>query len=142
MAGILALGFTLRAYKLLSMFPILVDESIYLRWAEIIDHQGQWFISLLDGKQPLTYWILAVLRKISDVDPLLQGRLLSVFAGLLSTIGVFAIGRRLGGGSGGAAFGFLLRLLPLRAAVRSLGLYGGICQSLRRGHVSSAWPLF
>jgi len=37
------------------MFPILVDESIYLRWAEIIDHQGQWFISLLDGKQPLQY---------------------------------------------------------------------------------------
>ncbi len=97
MAGILALGFTLRAYKLLSMFPILVDESIYLRWAEIIDHQGQWFISLLDGKQPLTYWILALLRKISDADPLLQGRLLSVFAGLLSTIGIFGIGRRLAG---------------------------------------------
>ena len=40
MAGILALGFTLRAYKLLSMFPILVDESIYLRWAEIIGPPG------------------------------------------------------------------------------------------------------
>ena len=112
MAGILALGFTLRAYKLLSMFPILVDESIYLRWAEIIDHQSQWFISLLDGKQPLTYWILALLRKISDVDPLLQGRLLSVFAGLLSTIGVFAIGRRLGGEAAGLLSAFLYACFP------------------------------
>ena len=112
LVGILALGFTLRAYKLLSMFPILVDESIYLRWAEIIDHQGQWFISLLDGKQPLTYWILALLRKISDVDPLLQGRLLSVFAGLLSTIGVFAIGRRLGGEAAGLLSAFLYACFP------------------------------
>ncbi len=112
MLGILALGFALRAYKLLSMFPILVDESIYLRWAEIIDHQGQWFISLLDGKQPLTYWILALLRKISDVDPLLQGRLLSVFAGLLSTIGVFAIGRRLAGELAGLLSAFLYACFP------------------------------
>ena len=60
--GILVLGFALRAFKLTSLFPILVDESIYLRWAEIIDHQGQWFISLLDGKQPLQPWILALQR--------------------------------------------------------------------------------
>ena len=45
----------------MEMFPVLVDESIYMHWAEIIEHQGQWFISLLDGKQPLQYWVLAVL---------------------------------------------------------------------------------
>ncbi len=112
MAGILALGFTLRAYKLLTMFPILVDESIYLRWAEIIDHQGQWFISLLDGKQPLTYWILALLRKVSGADPLFEGRLLSVFAGLLSTIGIFGIGRRLGGQAAGLLSAFLYACFP------------------------------
>ena len=48
--AVLAAAFLLRIYHILEMFPILVDESIYLRWAEIIDHQGQWFISLLDGK--------------------------------------------------------------------------------------------
>ncbi len=47
LAAILVLAFFLRAYKLTTLFPVLVDESIYLRWAEIIHHQGQWFISLL-----------------------------------------------------------------------------------------------
>ena len=56
--GVLALALLLRGVNLLGMFPVLVDESIYLRWAEIIDNQGQWFISLLDGKQPLHPWFL------------------------------------------------------------------------------------
>ena len=36
LAAIVLVGFLLRATKLLTMFPILVDESIYLRWAQII----------------------------------------------------------------------------------------------------------
>lgn len=95
LAGILALAFLLRSTKLLAMFPILVDESIYMRWAQIIQQQGQWFISLLDGKPPLSYWILALPRFVSDGDPLWQARFLSVLAGTLATLGVFAVVRRL-----------------------------------------------
>jgi len=93
--GLLALSFVLRAYNLLGMFPVLVDEAIYLRWAEIIDHQGQWLISLLDGKPVLSYWLLALQRMIFGGDPLYGARLLSAAAGVFSTIGLFAVARRL-----------------------------------------------
>jgi hypothetical protein len=95
LGGVLLLAFALRFTKLLGMFPILVDESIYLRWAQIIEQQGQWFISLLDGKPPLTYWLLALPRFVSHADPLWQGRMLSVLAGTLATVGVFAVARRI-----------------------------------------------
>ena len=113
MLGILALAFLLRAFKLTTLLPILVDESIYLRWAEIIDHQNQWFISLLDGKQPLTYWLLAIQRMIWDGDPLAGARLLSVFAGLGSTVGVFAVGRLWSNEIGGLIAAFLYACFPL-----------------------------
>ena len=111
--GILALALFLRAFKLTTLLPILVDESIYLRWAEIIHHQGQWFISLLDGKQPLTYWLLAIQRMIWDADPLAGGRMLSVMAGLGSTIGVYAVGRLLSDERGGLVSAFLYACFPL-----------------------------
>jgi len=95
LGGILILAALLRTFQLTTLFPILVDEAIYLRWAEIIQHQGQWFISLLDGKPPLSYWFLAVGRFFSDGDPLFQGRLFAVLAGLLSTFGIFQVARRI-----------------------------------------------
>jgi hypothetical protein len=66
-----------------------------MRWAEIIDTQGQWLISLLDGKPPLSYWVLAVLRTLHEGDPLLQARLVSVALGVVSTLLVFALAREL-----------------------------------------------
>ena len=111
LAAVLALAFLLRSARLLGMFPILVDESIYLRWAQIIEQQGQWFISLLDGKPPLTYWILALPRFVSSGDPLWQARFLSVLAGTLSTLGVFAIARRLAKPDNGSAAGLVAAAL-------------------------------
>lgn len=105
--GVLALAFLLRVYNLLGMFPVLVDESIYLRWAEIIQHQGNWFISLLDGKPPLTYWFLALPRFVTDADPLATSRSLSVLAGLGSTVGVYAVAARLAGGEAAEKAGLL-----------------------------------
>jgi 4-amino-4-deoxy-L-arabinose transferase-like glycosyltransferase len=113
MLGILAAALLLRVHNLLGMFPIEVDESIYLRWAEIIDHQGQWLISLLDGKPPLHAWFLAIARMIFGGDPLLSGRLVSVAAGILSTLGMFAIGRRMGGEPAGLIAAGLYAVFPL-----------------------------
>ena len=111
--AILVLAFALRAFKLTTLLPILGDESIYLRWAEIIDHQGQWYISLLDGKQPLQPWILALQRMLWDADPLAGARLISVLAGLGSTVGVFAIGKRLGGDLAGIVSALFYACFPL-----------------------------
>lgn len=113
LAGILVAAFSLRAFRLMDLFPILVDESIYLHWAEIIEHQGQWFISLWDGKQPLQYWVLAVVRMIFGGDPLVEGRLVAVGVGLLSTVGLFAIGKRLGGDLAGLVSAGLYAIFPL-----------------------------
>ena len=64
------LAASIRLRGITSDFPVLTDEAIYMRWAEIIEHQNQWFIALLDGKQPLSYWLYALLR-FAGVDPLL-----------------------------------------------------------------------
>jgi hypothetical protein len=112
LAVALLIAFTARAFRLTSLFPILVDESIYLRWAEIIDHQHQWFISLLDGKQPLSYWILAAIRMLFGGDPLVGGRLVSLTAGLLSTVAVYAAGRKLSGELAGILAALMYSVMP------------------------------
>ena len=113
LAAILALAAALRVYRLMADYPIVSDESIYLRWGEIIDHQGQWFISLLDGKQPLSYWIYAAQRMLApSADPLWMGRMASVAAGVGTTAFLFAIGRRLDGASAGLAGAFLYAVFP------------------------------
>src|SRR4029079_11726665 len=49
------------------------------------------FISLTDGKQPMYVWIAMIFLKFFK-DPLLAGRLVSVFAGLSTVIGLFFLG--------------------------------------------------
>jgi 4-amino-4-deoxy-L-arabinose transferase-like glycosyltransferase len=110
--AIISLAAAFRAYRLSGMLPILVDESIYLRWAEIIDHQHTWFISLLDGKQPLSYWLLTWMRRIGPADPLMGGRIISAIAGVLSTGMLFFLAYRLGGAALGAFAALLCALLP------------------------------
>jgi 4-amino-4-deoxy-L-arabinose transferase-like glycosyltransferase len=113
LAGILVTGAFFRLFRLMSLFPILIDESIYIRWAEIIDHQGQWFISLLDAKQPLSYWIYALIRKaLPLLDPLCGARLVSVCAGLLSVFLMFRLGRRLSGIFAGLLAGLFQAVMP------------------------------
>jgi hypothetical protein len=113
LSGILAAALLLRVFRLMDLFPILVDESIYLHWAEIIEHQSHWFISLWDGKQPLQYWVLAVVRMVFGGDPLFEARLVAVGVGLLSTVGLFAIGKRLGGDLAGLISCGLYAIFPL-----------------------------
>ena len=94
-------------------YPIVSDEGIYLRWAEIIDHQGQWFISLLDGKQPLSIWFYALERMIwPGIDPLLLARLTSVAAGVGSVFLLYLVGRRLAGKFAGISAALLLAVFP------------------------------
>jgi hypothetical protein len=113
LTAVLLLALSLRVWRILTLFPILVDESIYLRWAEIIEHQGQWFVSLLDAKQPLSYWLYALLRIVlPDVDPLLSARCVSAVAGTVSCALLFAIGRRMAGAGAGLAAALFYAVLP------------------------------
>lgn len=90
-AGITIAYFASRLYHLDSL-PIFVDEAIYSRWAQIALHDASWrFISLTDGKQPLFIW--AAMPFLHFVrDPLTATRLVSVFCGYLTIVGLWYAG--------------------------------------------------
>lgn len=76
----------------LTGLPVFVDEAIYSRWAQVALNDAQWrFISLTDGKQPLFIWTaMPFLKYISD--PLFATRLVSVFSGYFTMLGVWYAG--------------------------------------------------
>jgi len=106
------LGAVLRSIRLMDLFPVLVDEAIYMRWAEIIQHDHTWFISLLDAKPPLAYWIYAAVRLVFPHDPLLGSRLISVAAGTLCVVAVYRVGFLCAGMRAGIVTALLYSLLP------------------------------
>lgn len=77
----------------LNNFPIFTDEAIYIRWAQIAKNDAAWrFISLTDGKQPIFIWLTIGMMKIIK-DPLIAGRLVSVFSGAGTIITLFLLGK-------------------------------------------------
>lgn len=90
------LTFFTRFVNLLKI-PIFTDEAIYIRWAQIgLADRAQWFISLTDGKQPLLTWLMYPFLSLK-IDPLFAGRIVLVFAGSLSSIAIYLIGKNLFG---------------------------------------------
>lgn len=79
----------------LTDIPIFTDEAIYIRWAQIGNSDpAQRFISLTDGKQPLFTWLMYPgLRMFSD--PLIAGRMVSVFAGVFAVCGLYLLANKL-----------------------------------------------
>src|SRR3989344_1207288 len=88
--GIFVLAFFLRLYNL-TILPIFGDEAIYIRWAQVMRAEpGLRFVPLSDGKQPLFMWVVIPFFKIIH-DPLVAARVVSVFTGIGSLIGVFVL---------------------------------------------------
>ena len=87
---ILALGLILRLVNL-TILPVFADEAIYIRWSQIMANEPTLrFLPMSDGKQPLFMWILMfVINRFSD--PLFAGRLISVFTGIGTLMGIFAV---------------------------------------------------
>ena len=82
----LSVMFLFVASRNLTRLPIFVDESLYLRWAQIAWHDASWrFISLTDGKQPLWMWLVIPFLKIFK-DPLVAGRFMNVLCGLVTIL--------------------------------------------------------
>lgn len=73
----------------LTSIPVFGDEAIYIRWSQIIQSEETLrFIPQTDGKQPLFMWINAVTLKLIQ-DPLVSGRIISVFAGFGLLLSLF-----------------------------------------------------
>jgi hypothetical protein len=66
----------------ITKLPVFADEAIYIRWAQVAVQEPQkyLFLSMLDGKPPLHIWLLMPFSHMTD--PVLAGRLFSVFVGL------------------------------------------------------------
>lgn len=80
----------------LTKLPIFTDEAIYIRWSQIGAADANWrFISLTDGKQPMFTWIMMAFLRFIPGDPLFVGRLVSVFAGAASMLGLWLLGSAL-----------------------------------------------
>src|SRR3989304_5055281 len=87
---ILILGLFLRLYNL-TIFPVFADEAIYIRWAQVMRaEQNLRFLPLSDGKQPLFMWLEIPFLKVFS-DPLVAGRIVSVFSGLGTLVGIFVL---------------------------------------------------
>lgn len=83
----LVLFFGLRLFNL-NRIPVFVDEAIYVRWSQIMRHEPSLrFLPLSDGKQPLFMWMTMPSLKLCN-DPLVAGRMVSVFAGVMSLFGI------------------------------------------------------
>jgi 4-amino-4-deoxy-L-arabinose transferase-like glycosyltransferase len=72
----------------LDIVPMFTDEAIYMRWSQVGLRDAAWrFIPLTDGKPPLYHWlVMGVMATGVFSDPLIEGRIISVFAGLASAI--------------------------------------------------------
>jgi 4-amino-4-deoxy-L-arabinose transferase-like glycosyltransferase len=100
---IICVGLLVGAYIIthlwnLTALPVFADESIYIRWSQLIidDWQQYAFFPMNDGKTPLPMW-LTVPALLSFKDPLFAGRFVSVIAGVFQVVTVGWIIHLLGG---------------------------------------------
>lgn len=108
---IVALYFLLRLPNL-TLQPIFADEAIYIRWAQVMRSEPTLrFLPLSDGKTPLFMWAMMPLFKVFH-DPLFAGRILSVFSGFMTLLGIFAISMKLFNSRVALWSGLIYSILP------------------------------
>lgn len=93
---LLVIYFVTRLSNLI-ILPIFMDESIYIYWAkQIAITHGNLFISLFDGKPPLFMWATSFFLTIFPSDSyLIAGRMVSVFSGMITMFGIYAVAKKL-----------------------------------------------
>jgi hypothetical protein len=90
LVGFFLLYFATRLFHLTKL-PIFADEAIYIRWSQIMRNVPSLrFVPLQDGKQPLFMWLTIPFLKVFN-DPLLAGRMVSVFSGFFTLLGVITL---------------------------------------------------
>ncbi|MFH0943381.1 MAG: glycosyltransferase family 39 protein [Candidatus Beckwithbacteria bacterium] len=114
----------------LSLLPIFADEAIYIRWAQLISQKTYYlFIPLSDGKTPLFMWLLAPLLKLG-ADPLLTGRMLAVFSGLATLLGVYFLVKKLFSAKLALLTGILVIFQPFLLFYDRISLTDGLLTAL------------
>jgi 4-amino-4-deoxy-L-arabinose transferase-like glycosyltransferase len=121
----LAVAVFLRLYHLADFLPILVDEAIYMRWAQIIRDRSVWFVSLVDGKPPALYWLYALIYNVSE-DFHTQIRLVSVVFGIGAVLSLFFFSRRILDPAARCLLAILMALVPYSVLWDRLG-YAEAC---------------
>jgi len=136
--------FVTRLYNLMSL-PMFTDEAIYTRWSQIAKQDASWrFISLTDGKQPSFVWLDMIFMRFFS-DPLMAGRVVSVFAGFFGMVGIFFLASELfkspSAGSGQARrIGFIAAsvylIYPFSLVYDRMALYDSLVAAI------SVWSLY
>lgn len=95
--GIVFLYLLIHFYKL-TLLPVFADESIYIRWTQLIidDWRRYLFFPMNDGKTPLHMWLMVPWQLVFE-DKLFAGRFLSVIVGLIQIFSISSIIKQLGG---------------------------------------------
>ncbi len=92
--GLLVFYFIFHFINLTLLVPYN-DESIYIDWAWSDTHlPGHLYDSLVDSKQPLTFWIFGIFENFL-ADPLFAGRFVSVLFGAGTLVGIYAIAKKM-----------------------------------------------
>ncbi|MCR4325045.1 MAG: glycosyltransferase family 39 protein [Candidatus Curtissbacteria bacterium] len=110
----------------LSIIPIFTDEAIYSFWAQVaLNDPANRYISLVDGKQPLFIWLAAISQRVVS-EPLIASRLVSVFAGFASIVGIYLLGRELFSKKTAILASLLYLVLPFTLLYDRIALYDSL----------------
>lgn len=95
--GLVVLFLLTHLYRLTAL-PVFADESIYIRWTQLIidDWQQYLFFPMNDGKTPLHMWLMLPWQFVFS-DQLYAGRFVSVLIGLGQLAASYFTVRALGG---------------------------------------------
>jgi 4-amino-4-deoxy-L-arabinose transferase-like glycosyltransferase len=111
----LILGFFILSHLFrLAALPVFADESIYIRWTQLImdDWRQYLFFPMNDGKTPLHMWLMLPFQYLFS-DQLWAGRFLSVVVGFFQVLLIGQLIRTVGGRRKTAWLGMLLTtILP------------------------------
>lgn len=110
----------IRSIFLLRM-PLYLDEGIYLSWSKLFLYDISFaYISLLDGKTPLFYWLTAVLTHWFS-SSFFSARFLSVLGGGLTAFAWIVLTEKTLGRKYSILFWSLLMILPFSFFVERMG---------------------
>lgn len=108
---------------------IVSDESHYIRWAQMALDGNPWYSLLFDGKPPLHPWAIAPFLLVFK-DPLIAGRMTSVFFGALTTLGLLLLGKEMRDLKLGTLAAFLYVVCPYSLAFDRLAETEGMLLAL------------
>lgn len=97
LALIILLYLLVHLYKL-TLLPVFADESIYIRWTQLImdDWESYLFFPMNDGKTPLMMWLMWPFQYLFS-DQLFAGRFVAALIGLGQILSLGYLTKILGG---------------------------------------------